>query len=237
MTSLAESFRDGLRRVLGAKLVGAYIYGAAAFPDDAPTGDVDFHVIVEDELTAGERTALDELHKALARQFPPLGAGMDGYYILLDDARRTSPPQSQMWRRATDNAWALHREHIRAGRHIVLHGPDPKTIYPPATWDEIEAALWGEMAFVESHLEAHPDYCILNLCRLIYSFATGDVVVSKAAAAEWAWTHLPAWRRHVELARKSYAGEATEEEMAFMVSEVGGFFEFARERIEQGHGC
>jgi len=158
---------------------------------------------------------------------------MDGYYILLTDARRAQPPQSQMWQRATDKSWALHREHIRAGRHILLHGPDPKEIYLPATWPEIEQALEGELQYVEDHLHQYPDYCILQLCRLIYSYETSDVVVSKAQASDWAHDALPKWRRHIELARKSYARQATPEDREFMLTEIGAFFEFARTQIEQ----
>lgn len=236
IAAIGAAFAHSLQTILGKKLVAAYIYGAAAFPDDLPTGDVDFHVILREELTATERAALEELHLDLARDFPPLGAEMDGYYILLADARGSAPPQSQMWRRATDNAWALHREHIRAGRYIALHGPDPRTIYPPADWPELEAALEDEFDYVHRHLHRYPDYCILNLCRLIYSFETRDVVISKAAAAEWAHIHLPAWRRHINLARKSYRGQATAEDRAFMLAEVSRFFDFAATRIARSDG-
>ena len=230
---ITNAFADGLGRILGGKLLGAYVYGAAAFPDDLPTGDIDFHVILREALTEDERAALERLHEDLKRKYPPLGGAFDGYYILLADARRESPPQSQMWARATDDSWALHREHIRAGRHIILHGPDPTEIYPPATWPEIESALEGELDYVAKHLHEYPHYCILNLCRLIYSYETGDVVISKAQAAEWAHDALPEWRRHVELAKKAYAGESTPEDREFMLSEIDGFFEFARLRIEK----
>ena len=233
VSAIGEAFVDGLRRILGDKLCGLYIYGAAAFPDDVPTGDIDFHVILTNPLTDDERSRLYELHDSLARDFPPLGVDMDGYYILLADARGAQPPQSQMWQRATDKSWALHREHIRAGRHILLHGPDPKEIYPPATWPEIEQALEGEFQYVEDHLDQYPDYCILQLCRLIYSYETSDVVVSKAQASDWARHALPKWRRHIELARKSYARQATPEDREFMLTEIGAFFEFARTQIEQ----
>jgi hypothetical protein len=158
---------------------------------------------------------------------------MDGYYILLADARRNSPPKSQMWDRATDNSWALHREHIRAGRCIVLHGPDPREIYPPATWPEIETALFSELDYIEKHLQQYPDYCILNLCRLIYSFETRDVVISKAKASDWAYDALPEWKRHIDLARKSYAHKATKDDREFMLSETERFYLFAQSRIER----
>ena len=66
---------------------------------------------------------------------------MDGYYILLADARCTSPPQSQMWSRATDASWALNREHIRAGRCIIFHGPDPKEIL--LLFSKAQASDWA----------------------------------------------------------------------------------------------
>jgi predicted nucleotidyltransferase len=101
---IVKAFVKGLKRTLGEKLHGAYIYGAAAFQDDVPTGDIDFHVILKSELTDSERSELEVLHESMAEHYPPFGGEMDGYYILLDDARRKSPPKSQMWRRATDNA-------------------------------------------------------------------------------------------------------------------------------------
>lgn len=230
---ICQAFVEGLKRILKIKLHGAYVFGAAAFPDTLPTGDIDFHVILKSELTDDERSKLEMLHKYLAEQFPPLGGEMDGYYILLSDALLKPPPTSQMWKRATDDSWALHREHIRAGRHIILYGPAPTEIYPPASWLEIRDALYWELDYVEKHLHEYPDYCILNLCRLIYSFETKDVVVSKAQAAHWAREALPEWRRHIELASKSYSRQATPEDRQFMLAEVGRFLEFAHTRIER----
>jgi hypothetical protein len=232
VSMIGQAFLDGLKRILGEKLHGMYIYGAAAFPDAVPTGDIDFHVILKSELTDDERSELEGFHESLGKRFPPLGRELDGYYILLADARREMPPRSQMWRRATDESWALHREHIRAGRCIVLHGPEPTRIYPPASWPEIESALYGELDYVEKHLSEYPDYCILNLCRLIHSFETRNVVVSKAQASDWAHDALPEWRWHIELARRSYAHQATPADRQFMLAEVGAFLEFARTRIE-----
>ncbi len=231
-----QAFVAGLRAVLGDKLFGVYLYGAVASPESGPTGDIDFHVVLRETLTDSERSGLYDLHASLTRDFPALGGELDGYYILEEDARRESPPKSQMWACATDGAWALHRRHILAGRCIVLHGPDPKTVYPPATWAEVEIALQGELDFVKDHLDAHPDYCILNLCRLIYSFKTQDVVISKALAADWASATLPEWRRHIEIAKKSYAGQATPLDKEFIMSEVRRLFRFACERIGECRG-
>ena len=138
-----------------------------------------------------------------------------------------------MWKRATDNSWALHREHIFAGRRFVLFGPDPEKIYIPASWPEIKKALYGELDFVEKHLAVYPDYCILNLCRLIYSFETKNVVISKAQASIWGLKNLSQWGRYIKLAIKSYSHRATPEDRQFILAEVKLFFEYAKKRIKK----
>ncbi|MFC2099382.1 aminoglycoside adenylyltransferase domain-containing protein, partial [Candidatus Bipolaricaulota bacterium] len=60
-------------------------------------------------------------------------------------------------------------------------------------------ALVGERQYVAKHLSQYPDYCVLNLCRLIYSHRTGDVVVSKFGAAAWAIDAFPEWRGLIDL--------------------------------------
>ncbi len=230
---LCQVFLRGLNTALGEKLYGVYLYGAMAFPEGGATGDIDFHVILKETLSDREKAELNVLHTTLARDFPPLGAALDGHYILLEEARQTSPPRHQLLADVTDNSWALHREHIRAGRCIVLQGPDPRQVYPPASWPELAGALQGEWDYVENHLDDYPDYCVLNLCRLMYSYDTRDVVVSKRASAEWAYAAFPEWRPHIEAARKSYERRATTQDKELLKAEVKSFFDFAGERIRE----
>jgi hypothetical protein len=114
IAGLCQALVHGLRQVLGDKLYGVYVYGAAAFSEAAPTGDIDFHVILAAPLTDVEQVAVRDLHAALARDYPPLGAELDGYYLLLTQARQSSPPTHQLRPEMVDASWALHRAHIRA---------------------------------------------------------------------------------------------------------------------------
>jgi len=230
---LCQALRQGLKATLGDKLYAIYVYGAAAFPETSSTGDIDFHVILTEALTDEERDAIIELHSALARDFPPLGAELDGYYLLLAEARRTSPPAHQLRPDITAESWALDREHIRAGRCLIVYGPEPKQVYPPTSGAELKRGLLSELKYVEAHLGEYPDYCILNLCRLMYSFETKEVVVSKVQAADWAHEVFPQWQKHIEVARRSYARQATMEERQWMKSEVRDLFDFACERTRE----
>jgi hypothetical protein len=190
-------------------------------------------VILNDPLDEGEKLALKELHTALASDYPPLGAELDGYYILLYEARRSSPARHQWLDGVVDNSWALHRAHILAGRCIILSGPDPKQIYPKPTWSELESDLQGELDYVARHLGDYPAYCVLNLCRLMYSFETRDVVVSKAGSSRWADEAFPEWTSLIDAVRKAYQGMAIRDERELLKSEVGDCFDIARRYIEQ----
>ncbi len=306
-----QAFLGGLKAVLGEKLYGVYLCGAMAFPDGGSTGDIDCHVILTEPLSDTEKPQLHGLHRALARDFPPLqGAflfglplraqsdlqqrepgprlrkrfadhrihlsasgpvmnrvrdgrwqiddhdnhrsyvllqegeaisvyadALDGYYILLQDARQTSPPRHQLLPGVRDDSWALHRQHMRAGRCIVLQGPEPRQVYPPASWPELASALQGELDYVEKHLDEYPQYCVLNLCRLIYSYGTRDVVISKRKAATWACDAFPQWRALIEAARRAYDRQATTLDRELLQSAVRSFFDFACQRIQESLGA
>lgn len=231
LQDLCSDLLQGLETALGDNLYGFYLYGAAAFPEGGATGDVDFHALLRQPPSAEEKAAVEALHAKLAEKHPPLGVDMDGYYILLEDARQLSPPSHQLLPGIVDKSWALHRAHIRAGRCIVLHGPDPGEVYPPASWPELERALEGELDYVRRHLIEYPAYCVLNLCRLMYSYETRDVVVSKRASAAWAEALFPRWRALIAAARRAYDGTATAKDRALLESKVGKFFLFACKRI------
>ena len=228
------AFIQGLDVLLGDKLYAVYLFGALAFPEGGAGGDIDFHVILREMLTDREKAGLKDLHDTLDRDFGGPGWDMDGYYILLADARQTTPPAHQYLPGVVDHSWALHCAHMRAGRCIRLRGPEPTEIYPAVSWPELEAALSSEHTFVVQHLNEYPDYSILQLCRLMYSFQTRDVVISKRFSAAWAKAAFPQWSPLIDGALDSYDGGHPAEDLQALASHIAPFYEFAMERIHAG---
>jgi len=231
--SICQAFLVGLTHAIREKLFGVYLYGALAFPDAGPVGDIDFHVILNAQLNNPEKSQILALHECLAHDFPPLGAELDGYYLLLEDACQVTPPSDQLRDDLKDVSWALHCAHIRAGRCIVLYGSDPLPIYPEVTWHALERALVGELEFIEQNLSRCQAYCVLNLCRLMYSYSTRNVVISKRFSAEWASAEFPEWVTLIESAKNYYDHYATRGD-ADLLKEMGNsFYVFACGQIEQ----
>jgi hypothetical protein len=229
-----EYFLVGLKAALSEKLVGVYLYGGWAFPEGNVKGDIDFHVILKSPLNAKEKSALREFHASIGVKFPLLaGEGLDGYYLLLAETRQRMSPRHQLLDGVVDDSWALHCAHIRAGRCMILYGPDPKEIYPAPSWIQLEGALLGEIQYVKKHLADYPAYAVLNLCRLMYSFKTRDVVISKHAAAQWARNAFPGKSAYIDTARKAYERCGTGSEKELLISRVMSFFDFATRFIRE----
>jgi Aminoglycoside adenylyltransferase, C-terminal domain len=240
VADLLLAFRDALVDALGADLVGLYLLGSVAFRGFEPhAADIDFHAVVRERLTNQQQDRLAHVHATLAHRHR-YGGLIDGYYLPLEKGRRAEVPkglvgagQGRISRgTATAGAWALEREHAHRGRVIVLHGPDPATIYPRPTWPELEAALRGERDWLVPELERAPVYCVLNLCRIAYSFETRDVAVSKLQAAEWALGTLPdRWHPLVKTALRGYAVDLPAHERDVVKRELPAFLAYVDERL------
>ncbi len=227
------AYVNKLEEILGTNLYGVYLYGATVFPDAGPVQDIDCHVILREPFSGREREKIFQLYKELSNQFPPnSGELLDAYFILYKDAQQASPPTHQLRPEIRDEAWALHCTHVRAGYYITLYGPDPTEIFPPVSWSDISAALEQEIGYIEENLK-YPAYCILNLCRIVYSFQQRDVVVSKRFSGRWACRLFPQWASLIQAAMKSYDGTATSEDDKLLETEVEHFLEFASERIRE----
>ncbi len=230
--SLLLTLKKGLMNLLGEKLYGIYVYGALVFPGATPTGDIDFHVVLSQRLSQLEIDEINKLHTILVRDFHPPGDDLDGYYVLLEETGTNKLPMHQLVPGVYDASWALIRAHLLAGRCLVLYGPPPGEIFPPPGWEElVHALLDGELKFIAEHLTDFPDYCILNLSRILYSFTNRDVVISKMDAAYWMETQFPEWKRLINLARNSYARQATAEDWQSMLAAVEDLYRFVCQKI------
>ncbi len=227
---------NGLKDILGGNLYGIYMYGAAVFPDSRPVTDIDCHVILREPLTDRNREDIFRLYSGLKEDHPPLGGELDIWYVLLDDAKKNGPPQNQLKPGMHDESWALHRAHLRAGRYITIYGPEPDEIFPFPSWEEITASLDHEIEYIKNNLN-YPAYCVLNLCRIMYSFQERDVVVSKRFSGLWAIKTFPEWASLIQTALKTYEEKYTLASESQLRADMESFLTFALEYIGKQLGA
>jgi len=217
--AICDSLLEGLKATLSDSLFGVYLYGAMVFPETRYIQDIDFHVILNRKLTHDEKKRVERLHQRLSVKFPQFkDDDLDGYYILLSDAQQISTPWHQIYPDVSDEAWPLHIAHMRAGYCIVLSGPKPKSFLPEPMWKDLVVGLEASLKCTLKYVDMHPDYCMLNFCRILYSFSTKNVVVSKRRAAEWVQGQFPEWSQLIETALRVYEREEHEEDRQLLVS-------------------
>lgn len=231
--AVMSSLVEGLKATLNDNLFAVYLYGAMVFPETKYVQDIDFHVILRRGLTYDDKEQVKALHERLCVSFPQFkDDDLDGYYILLSDARQVSIPWHQIYPDIPDETWPLHIAHMRAGYCIVLFGPEPKSFLPEPTWKDLSSSLQATLRSTFGYLDSHPDYCILNFCRILYSFSTRDVVVSKSRAASWARQQLPQWSGLIDAALRVFQRDEHEGDRQLLVQSMEQFKPFIIGRIE-----
>lgn len=229
--AVTQAYVKGLRQILGSRLYGIYQHGASVFPEAKPVQDIDCHVILKRGLTKRERQDILAFQENLNQDFPGLGEMFDVYFILLKEARGTEDPQHQLHPLIYDTAWPLHCAHIRAGYYRVLSGPEPNKIFPSPTWEAVTSALEQELVYIQNNLN-YPAYCILNLCRILYSYTHQDPAVSKQDCGMWACQHFPSWDLIIRAALRFYRRQNGPADEILMRARVEAFLAFSLEQLE-----
>jgi len=121
---------------------------------------------------------------------------------------------------------------MRSDYCIILYGPEPGQVFSEPTWSELVDGLEVSRKNTEKYFTRYPEYCILNFCRLVYSYSTKNVVISKRAASEWVIDRFDVWSYLIEVALRIYE-RAGEEDRRLLESEIERFYLFTRDRIEE----
>jgi Domain of unknown function (DUF4111) len=198
----------GAEEVLGDSFCGAYLQGSFAVGDADVHSDVDFIVVIKDDVTPEQQAELQALHGKLYALPTSWAQHLDGSYIPAEELRRPDParrPFLYLDNGATEFAldnhdntvvvrWSL-REH-----GVVLAGPDPRELVDPIGADELRADVrwalgnWQEwFRSIDSINRRALAVAVLSHARILHTLAIGQVS-SKRTAGEWALRALdPEW--------------------------------------------
>lgn len=208
---MAQIF-EGASAILGDQIVGLYIDGSLAYGDFDQSSDIDFIMMLREEVNAEQFAALRAMHERMSTSGKPMEDQIEGSYI----------PQAALWRfdpnnalhpnlergseerlkwAEHDSAWVLHRYILRKSG-IRLYGPAPETVVAEVSGDELRAAsvasfagwakgLLTEAVWTTPETAGYHSYIVLTLARILYTVKLGDVV-SKKTAVDWGIATLPA---------------------------------------------
>jgi hypothetical protein len=201
---------EGQQQVLGADLIGCYIFGLAGAGDFEPgISDVDTVAVLRSEITAAQFAGIERLHRDIVDEQPRWEDRVEVVYLssqALTSFRDGSSPAARIspgepfHAIEVDRRWLIDWYQLRTVG-IALCGPPAASFVPVISHDEyVDAVRQHVLAWPQvdaSVTRGAQAYAILTMCRGLWTWRTGQHV-SKREAARWACEALP---RHAELIR------------------------------------
>jgi predicted nucleotidyltransferase len=238
-----------VRDVLGAGVVGVYLYGSAVLGGLRAASDIDVFAVVRDRLTSEQRRrlvdGLFEISGAKARRgparpveltvvvqsevrpwrYPPRGEFLYGEW-LRDEFERGETPSP-----APNADLAPLITMVLLG-NTPLYGPPPREVLDPVPAGDLDRAIVAGVPGLLADLEWDTRNVILTLARIWTTLATGEIR-SKDAAADWALDRLPPQHRPVlARARAIYLG-AEQERWDDLLPQIRPHVEYVARAIER----
>lgn len=236
---------EGLKSLLGEKIVGLYLSGSLAYGDFVPErSDIDLQAIVRDPLTKDELGCVERLHREIERRSPEWAERIECSYVPLELMHELTPPATRRpwWGFGTfyaeapaGNEWIIN--HYLLSKHgIALEGPDFNELIPPIDIRDVRLANardlfqeWVPKADDKAWLSNshYQSYLVLNLCRILHTVIHGEPG-SKKVAGEWAKATYPEWKDLIEKAEHWKYGEKMRQQ-----ADAVAFLRFAVDRVNE----
>jgi hypothetical protein len=203
---LLEELRIRICQVLGARLIGLYLYGSLVTGDfDHVHSDIDLLAVIDGDLTEEEFGRLGAMHTAFVAAHPAWYDRIEIAY-LAQQALKTfrtqaspiaviSPGEPFHFKEAGKdwliNWWVVRRQ------GVTLYGLPVEDVIGPITDDEFQRTVREQVAEWRTYIyemtrRKSQAYAILTMCRALHAYVNGEQV-SKREAAEWAAAYFPQW--------------------------------------------
>jgi predicted nucleotidyltransferase len=210
-----------VKEILGDQFVGMYLFGSLANGDFDQHSDIDVLVVTEAEISEDGFSALKEMHKQINQIDSPWAIQLEASYIPQNALRRFDPHNiihphmdrgnnETLHRMSHANDWIIQR-HLLRERGIVITGPDLKILIDRVSPNDLRQAVAGVLPLWANPILDDPSqinkrgyqsYCVLSLCRMLYTLKYGEIV-SKPFAAKWAKEN---WHHWAELIERAWVG-------------------------------
>lgn len=200
--------------VLGAKLIGIYLYGSLVLGDfDYDISDIDLMVATETDIDELDFLNLNKIHVELVEEFKHWVDRIEISYISIKALQTIKTlknkiaiisPGEAFNIKETGIDWLINCYLIQK-QNIILFGPKPSTIIDKISKDAFLSAVksqlyeWYDWITHTKNSYAYQSYAVLTICRALYVIQNGEQV-SKKQAAHWAQSTYPEWEELIKKA-------------------------------------
>ncbi len=210
LNAVLAALVGGLRRRLGATLMGVYLQGSFAVGDFDLYSDVDFIVVIAEELSVRQLTSLQRMHRRIFALESPWAQHLEGSYFPKDVLRQHQQLDQMLWYLDNGARSLIRADHCNTNvvrwvvreQGVTLTGPPPRTLVDAIPTEMLRTEIYAAINGWGREILAHPQhfcnrfyqgFIVLNYCRMLHDLHTG-FPGSKTAGAGWAKANLdPRW--------------------------------------------
>ena len=199
-----------MQEILDNDFVGAYLQGSFAVGGFDPHSDVDFIVVINNELSLAQINALQEMHGQIFQLDSKWAQHLEGSYFQKEILRQHSNRGVKLWYLDNGARSLIKSDHCNTilvrwvvrEKGVTLAGPSPNTLLVPISTELLRADIyetiinWGQEILDDPNSfnnRFYQSFIVLSYCRMLHDLHTG-CAGSKREGAEWAKSALhPSW--------------------------------------------
>lgn len=215
LNQVLDELISRIEEILGDKFIGAYLQGSFAVGDFDEHSDVDFIVVVEEDLTPDEVDALQVMHDQVYELDSEWAKHLEGSYFPMDVLRDYSKRGIDLWYLdhgarsliSSDHCNTILVRWVVRENGVTLAGPSPKSLVDPISVEIIRLDIldtlkyWGRQILDDPapyNNRFYQGFIVLNYCRMLHDLHRG-YPGSKREGAEWAKSVLdPSWSELID---------------------------------------
>jgi Domain of unknown function (DUF4111)/Polymerase beta, Nucleotidyltransferase len=242
---------QSIKQILDSQLLAAYLQGSFALGDWDSHSDVDFLIVLKDELPEDLLPDLQAMHARIYALPSVWAQHLEGSYISQKVLRETNT-SLPLWYLDNGSQELILDTHCNTlvtryttrEHGIALHGADAKTLIAPVSANELKLEVravmqnWGaEILESPTKIDTrwYQQFAVISYCRMLETLHTAQVK-SKRSAALWGQQYLEAqwhdliaiaWQEHA-IQRENYAKPADLTDMTRTVKFIRYALEVAK---------
>ncbi|MDE5696851.1 MAG: DUF4111 domain-containing protein [Lachnospiraceae bacterium] len=205
---LTDIFVRRNQDILGGNLVGIYLHGSAVMGCfNSLKSDLDFIIVIKDDIPNAAKRAYMDMVVALNRQAPEKGVELSivkenvcspfvyptpfelHFSIAHLDWYQTAPCDYIEKMRGTDKDLAAHFT-IIYHRGKALCGKPIHEVFSEVSREYYFDSIWGDIENAQEEIIENPTYIILNLCRVL-AWQRENLILSKSEGGRWGLSNIP----------------------------------------------
>ncbi len=206
-----------IQNILKDNFLAAYLQGSFAHGGWDEQSDVDFLIVIDQDLSETEVAQLQEMHPRIHQMDSYWAKHLEGSYFPKDLLRYEDLDHTPIWYLDNGATELIRHRHdnelvvrwVVRERGITLAGPPPAEFIAPideaALKNEVRTTMrdWGEEILTEKYSIANgwaQPFAVISYCRMLQTLATGEIH-SKPAGVEWGQKNLDSrWSELIQTA-------------------------------------